>query len=394
MERETKVHSLYNESRTATFEASEYFDRWRRAREQLLEAKLDALLVTSEMNYTYFTGHDSPAWVIKSRPMIFLLPLEDEPAIITTFIAETKELSPIHNLYSYVGFESDACKMVEDVIRELGLDRGNIGCELGVEQRLGISYNEFRSLQANLPQVNWVDATAQLWHLRIRKSPAELGYLRTAGRLQSAAYQALLPYIRSGISELELFRIFARELVENGMEPPGYVAMHSGLGNYGRVSCWPTCRTLIPGDLWFMDNGATFHGYWTDFGRTVAIGKAAKEQKRDYSIAYNATQAALQAVRPGVPVSEIRLAADAVLDAEGIPMYPRARIGHGIGLDITEPPSILEVENELLEPGMVLAIEPRIDREYGHFQTEENFVVTEQGFELLSQPQSPELLEV
>jgi Xaa-Pro aminopeptidase len=359
----------------------------------MVRARLDALLVTSETNYAYFTGHDTPAWAIKSRPMAFLLPLEAEPVLITAMVAETAAMSPVTEILGYDGFEDAARKALSGVMQNDRLTRGRIGCEFGVEQRLGLPFDEFRKLQAEVPDAEWLDASTVLWELRLHKSPAEVVCMRRAAKIQSEAYRQLLPRVHAGMKESELHRIFVHALVDQGVERPGYVAMHSGEGNYRRVSSWPTDRVLAHGDLWFIDSGARYRGYWTDFGRTVAVGKPSREQRDYYHIAYSAMHAALEIAGPGVRVSELRTAADRVLQQHGIHEKHWARIGHGIGLDLTEPPSVLPTDDHLLEPGMVLAIEPRIDMECGHFQTEEDLVITDEGYELLSEPQNPSLPE-
>jgi Xaa-Pro aminopeptidase len=357
---------------------------------------LDALLVTSEANCIYFTGHETPGWVIKSRPHIFLLPLERDPVLLTALAAEAEKHTPIPDVRSYAssGFEPAAREMLADVLREAKLTRGRIGCEFGHEQRIGLSYADWRRLETDFQDAEWVDAGDLFWDLRMRKSPAELEYMRRAGQANAVAFRVLLPLVKLGMAERELHRLLAAALVDAGSERPGYVAMHSGPGNYNRVSSWPTNRVLQPGDLLFIDSGARCHGYWSDYGRTVAIGTSTPQQVHDYNLAYRSMQAALELVRPGIAVSKLWSATSAVLAAEGVSSQSSARVGHGLGLDLTEPPSILATESLLLEPGMVIAIEPRIDAEHGHFQTEENLVVTERGYELLSDAQIADLLVV
>src|SRR5207249_7003212 len=132
-------------------------------------------------------------------------------------------------------------------------------------------------------------------------------------------------------------------------------------------------------------------GYWADYVRMAAVGQPTADQRRRYQAVFRASRAVLAAVRPGVPVAALaRLCAEQLASA-GEALGSASRIGHGIGLNLTEPPSLNESDPTVLEPGMALAIEPTIVAADGRFVVEENLIVTEAGLELLSEPASPEL---
>lgn len=356
-------------------------------------AGLDALLLTSEANYRYLSGHYSAFWLSKARPMMVLLPRERDPILFLTTnqVPQAGLMSPVRDIRSWDGFMAEAIPVLAEAIRGVGLARGRIGAELGFKQRLGMPVTEFRRLQAALPQTAFVDAAELLWRLRRVKSPAEVVCLREAARITGEAYQAMFDTVRPGMTEREAHRTFLVELFRRGAERPGYIPITSGPGNYHRRTGGPTDRALEPGDLLWLDGGCSYQGYWADFSRTVAVGRCTAEQAKAYREVRAATHGCLEQVRPGRPVGAVARRAQQEFERRGFPWGAVSRVGHGIGLDLTEPPSIRSDVDEPLEPGMVLTIEPTLVAEHGLYQLEEIYVVTEGGHELLTAPASTEL---
>ena len=142
--------------------------------------------------------------------------------------------------------------------------------------------------------------------------------------------------------------------------------------------------------MW-MDGGCVYRGYWSDFARMVAVGGATDLQRRRYRTVRAIMHRCIQVVRPGVTMAELtQLAMKQCVEA-GVALNAHSRIGHGIGLDITEPPSINLTDATVIQPGMALTMEPTSSTDYGFFQLEENFVVTSEGTELLTEPAPEEL---
>lgn len=375
------------------FDKAEFESRWQRARTLMAEARLEALFITSESNFRYLSGHVTPFWVSKTRPLFFLLPLRREPILLVTTnqVATAQATSWVEEVRYWEGFAAEGVDLVAQTIRDLGLASGRIGAELGSEQRLGLPYNEFVRLQSLLPQAAFVDAADLLWQLRQVKSPAEIVYLRQAALITSRAYEELFATVHEGMSEQEVFATFVSSTFRQGAERPGYVPLHSGDGNYGRHATYPTNRILRQGDLLWMDGGCVYHGYWSDCSRLVAIGQASEQQKDRYRKVRTIIHTCLHAVRPGIPLTELTRLARQEFEKAGLPFSSLSRIGHGLGLDITEPPSLNLTDPTIIQPGMVLTMEPTCATDFGFFQLEENFVVTPDGYTLLTEPAPEEL---
>jgi Xaa-Pro aminopeptidase len=123
----------------------------------------------------------------------------------------------------------------------------------------------------------------------------------------------------------------------------------------------------------------------------AAIGRATAEQAATYRAVREMTHGALAAVRPGRPFAEVVAGVRYQFERRGLAWGATSRIGHGIGLDLTEPPSLRADAPDVFEPGMVLTIEPTVLADHGLYQLEEIYVVTETGAELLTPPSDPEL---
>ena len=143
----------------------------------------------------------------------------------------------------------------------------------------------------------------------------------------------------------------------------------------------------------YMGAGCAYHAYWSDQVRVFAVGRATDHQRRLYAVMHEAFESCFAIMRPGVAVRDIMRTSLAVLEAGGAGPYVGrlGRIGHGTGLDLSEPPSINADDPGVLEPGMVLYLEPNFLSPEGNFLVEDTVLVTENGCELLSSRAPAEL---
>jgi len=383
-------------SLTPEFPREEFEDRWRRAREGMTRRNLDALLITSEANYRYLSGHYSGFWISKARPMLMLLPREREPILLMTQnqVPLAEAMSPVKDLRSWDGFMTEAIPALADAIRSAGLHQGRIGAELGFKQRLGMPVLELFHLESLLPDAAFVDAADLFWELRRCKSAREVAYLQDSIRITCEAYDAMFATVHPGMTERDVHRTFLVELFKRGAERPGYIPVTSGAGNYYRRTGGPTDRKLEPGDLLWFDGGCSFMGYWSDLSRMIAVQQATAEQRRTYREVRAITHACLQEVGAGRPIAGIDRRARAEFKTRGLRYGSASRVGHGIGLDHTEPPSLREDVEGSLQAGMVLSIEPTVLADHGLYQIEELYVVAEGGYTLLTRAAADELTVV
>ncbi len=143
----------------------------------------------------------------------------------------------------------------------------------------------------------------------------------------------------------------------------GHGLVVTGAGLSAGAPYGPSRRTLCPGDLIVLDTGTTRDGYTADESRTFVVGQPNPAQRALFAVTQDAEEAALEALRPGVPVGDVYAAVDAVIEAGAGPGFPAGSltlpgfVGHGIGLELDEPPVLWPKDDTVLREGIVLAVE-------------------------------------
>ena len=230
--------------------------------------------------------------------------------------------------------------------------------------------------------------------LRILKEPAEVERIRAAVQLASGLFDKTVAAIRPGVPEQVVaaeLEYAARMAGADSMSFDTIVAAgpRSALP-HGRASMNPIPRHGFV----VLDFGVILRDYCSDMTRTVYVGKPSREVRRLYQAVRDAQEAALEAVRPGQIVGQVDRAARSVLRRAGLARYFTHSTGHGVGLEIHEPPRIARGQQEVLKPGMVITIEPgAYVPGYGGVRIEDMVVVTTTSCEVLT-PTTKELLAV
>jgi Xaa-Pro aminopeptidase len=303
-------------------------------------------------------------------------------------IAVIQRTSWLSDIRSWLGFADDSLPLLVELLREMGLLGEKIGIDYGEEMRLGMPLTTFRKLEELVQGTRFVDGSPALWEVRRIKSSAEIAYIRRSCLASSAGFEAGAQATRAGITERELHRRMAIAMLEGGADYVNWLPIHSGARNYANFTMGPTDRMLEVADMVWADAGTTVHAYYSDFDRIWAVGRASDQQREAYRRIWDVTRACVDVIRPGIPIADIVRVRDDAYRRMGIveARSRSGRIGHCSGLDITEPPSVASSEPTILEPGLVIHIEPKIIHSFGFFQLEEVLVVTSQGYTYLSPP--------
>lgn len=367
----------------------EYGQRLERLRAGMADEGLDALLLTTGLNLAYFSGYPSPARNV-ARPFFVLLPGKSDPVFFshTGHALEARRFSWISCVREYTELSRAPVELIAEALAERGIGAGVIGMELGYEQTLDISPLEFRRLESGLAPARLADASRLLWSLRAVKSAYEIDCIRAACRLTADAYAATFAEIRPGMTESAVFAAMHARL-EKAEWGNVFLVIASGEGNYDLVTKPPEERPIERGELVWMDAGCTVAGYWSDFSRACVAGKASGEQKRAQEAIQRITAAAVSMIRPGVEASSIARYCLREIESLPFPVTSKTavlagRIGHGVGLNMTEPPHLGVYDDTPLRAGMVVTVEPGVATSYGTFHVEENVLVTEDGYAILS----------
>ena len=248
-------------------------------------------------------------------------------------------------------------------------------------------------LMSVAPGAKVTKAGTVLRGLRIRKDPAELAALRAAGRTVDDTIPEAVALCRPGRTEAQVERELRAALLRRSRD--GAVAFT--IIAAGPSAAFPhhetSDRPLRPGDVVILDYGTRLGGYHSDITVTCSVGEPADpEARRVYRVVYEAQQAALRAVRPGATCGEIDRAARGVIEAAGYGPRFLHRTGHGLGLQVHEPPFLVAGSDEPLEEGMVFSIEPGIYLP-GRFGVRLEVIasVSADGVSLINAPSAPEL---
>lgn len=372
------------------FPKEEYVSRWQRAKKLMAQKGIDALFISEGTNFTYFSGGTKDFSF--TRPTFFILPIDRDPAAIVQWFTRDRHKREmwIDDIRLYKSLTGAPVDLIIETLKELGLSNSVIGAEIGFEQRLGITLDDFNKIAKRLPAAKFVDASEVLWALRMIKSQAEIECLRTAGQITAKAYEKLFSRIGEGIKEREVLSLLEDFHKEGGGARP-FGFMNSNPDNYV-MNCGsggkPSEYSLTKGNVLWIDAGCFYREYASDYSRMASIGAPSADQKKMHSLVCEITQKCIDCVKPGIEVSLI----DAINSAEWRKAgkdydqinFGGGRIGHGVGMMVAEPPHVATYDHTVLEPGMVITIEPGIVTDYGCFHVEQNILVTNKGSEILS----------
>lgn len=246
--------------------------------------------------------------------------------------------------------------------------------------------------------VNLVPKEDPVAELRLVKTREEIAKIHEAARLTEDALQELLEQIKIGMSERELALKLEWIMREKGAEKPAFelivaVGENSALPHYHP---YPGDRKVQKGDLLLFDIGTRLDGYCSDMTRVVAVGQVPSPQAHEiYDLVLRANRAGLAAVKPGAAGVDIDAAARDVIAQAGHKDHFGHGLGHGVGLEVHEGPSLSPLSEDTLQTGMVVTVEPGVYLS-GSFgvRIEELVAITEKGCEILTSFPCDRLIEV
>ena len=381
------------------FPQEEFDGRLARAQGLMAAHGLGALLLTTEPDIRWFTGFLTQFWLSPTRPWFLVVPAAGRPiAVIPSIGAEAMGRTWIDDIRPWPAPrpEDDGVSLLASALSEAG---GPVGVPMGAETYLRMPLADFDRLRAALPGTGWRDATSVLRALRQVKSAAEIAKIAEACRFACDAFDRLPEIARAGMTEVEVFRAFKIACLEAGADDVDYLVGGAGPGGYGDIISPPGDRRLQAGDVLILDVGVVFDGYYCDFDRNFSVGPPSPAVQRAHDVVWRATEAGLAAARPGATCADLFAAMDAVMAPPAHRTGPKSdgggevgRLGHGLGMVLTEFPSITPWDRTELVPGMVLTLEPGMALAPGRMMVhEENIVITEGAPRLLTRRAPPEI---
>jgi len=348
-------------------------------RQQQATHDLDYVALMPGANLRYLTGLNLHLY---ERPIVFFFHREGCPtSILPTLEAPRIEANLPFEAELFVYSDEEGHQPAfERACRALNL----AGKRLGVEF-LNMRVLELKQLEQYAPGCQTLDAGGVISELRMIKDAEEVEHMRQAIRITEQALQEVADAIQPGRADSEIAAELKIAFLRAGAQGMSFEPI-VGVGPDSASShVVPSGRVIEPGDLIVIDCGVTYQGYAADITRTFAVGPIAPQLERVYEIVKEANAAGRAAVRPGVSAQEVDRAARQVIGRAGYGEYFVHRTGHGLGLEIHEPPYIVEGNEELLQPGMTFTVEPGIYLPgQGGVRIEDDVLVTPQGAETLT----------
>ncbi|WP_350655729.1 Xaa-Pro peptidase family protein [Psychrobacter sp. S1-30-MNA-CIBAN-0213] len=377
------------------FEQSEFEERTARAQKVMHNMKLDAMFFTTEPNVRYFTGFHTQFWKSPTRPWFIVIPVEGKPiAVVPEIGASGMAETWVDDIITWPSPrpEDDGISLVADTLNMLPNRYGRVGATLGIESHLRMPINNYLQLTEKVNK-EFVDISLAVHELRQIKSQAEIEKTREVCRITNFGFNKLPSYARVGMTEREICKQLRIDMLQEGADECPYIIAGSGYDGYDSIIMGPTDRAIEDGDVLIIDTGAARDGYFSDFDRNWAFGHASEQTKAAYRATYEATTKGFEAARPGATTTDIYNAMWGVLEANGALGNDVGRLGHGLGIELTERPSITATDNSVLKAGMIMTLEPGMVYAPGKSMVhEENIVITEDGAEWLSVRAEPELI--
>jgi Xaa-Pro aminopeptidase len=361
----------------------EFSPRQKNLRQQLGEFKLDAILISYLPNIRYLCGFTGSAG--------FLLVSKDEKTFFTDSRYKRQAREEVNGAKVIIA-RGAVITAVADWIA--GCGRRSRKFTLGIEAE-HLTVAERKRLVDLLPSGTRLrNAPPLVEKARMVKDGDELQRIRAAVQLGATLFDRALEVIKPGVKEVEVaaeMEYQARRAGAEGMSFPTIIA--SGARSalpHGRASE----HSIVPGGFVVCDFGVILAGYCSDQTRTVWVGLELDKARSAYYAVKAAQEAAIAAVRPGITAGDVDSAARKVLAKAGFGRYFTHSTGHGVGLEIHEPPRVAAAQTEVLKPGMVITIEPGIyfPGEWG-IRIEDMVAVTDSGCEVLT-PTSKDFVAV
>lgn len=368
------------------FPDAEFHARVRRAQERMGFHGLAALLLTTEPELRYYTGFLTRFWESPTRPWFVVLPASGAPiAVIPSIGRHLMSQSWITDIRTWDApdYADDGVGLLAETLNEISAPAAQIGVAMGHESHLRMPLNSWEALRRLIGTREFCSDQEITKGLRRIKSDAEIAKIAEAAQIADRAFARVPEIAETGAPLSSVFRKFQMLCLEEGADWVAYLAGAAGRGGYGDVISPATVAPLAEGDVLMLDTGLVWDGYFCDFDRNYSLGPPAPEIAEAHHKLIDATQAAIEIAKPGRTFAELFDAMNAILNLD----EGAGRLGHELGMELTEGASILPHDSRVLAPGMVLTIEPYIricDQKI--MVHEENVVIREHGAEHLSQP--------
>lgn len=332
----------------------------------LQEKALDCVIVSNLKNLRYASGFSGSAAI--------LLVFADKAILFTDFryMEQAAQESPDCEIVQHGG------NIYADIAKATSTAKS-----VGYEESY-VTVETFAHMQKAMPDKKWLGL--KLDGLRMIKDEQELSYIEEAVRIADAAFSRLLPQVRLGMTELEAAALLEYYIKQCGGSKTSFPTIVASGKRSSLPHGQPTDKKIDAGEFVLFDFGAVYEGYCSDITRTVVMGEPDDKQREIYDLVLKAQMAAINALKPGITGSEgDSYARNIIADAGYGDMFGHGT-GHSLGLNIHEEPRLSPANKTILQPNMLLTVEPGVYiPDWGGVRIEDLLVVTEEGARILTQ---------
>ena len=344
-------------------------ERVNKLQAQLGKNEIDALLVTKRENIRYLSGFTGSSGVIV---------ITSNSASFITDFRYTEQANDQVKGYDIIELDTSLIKSVADVVSRESIKR------LGIEQD-AMTVGQYRAYEKDV-DAQLIETSGIVEKLRLIKDESEIKIMKEAAAIADAAYAHIQTFIRPGRTEREVANELEMFMRSKGADSSSFdMIVASGLRSalpHGVASD----KVIESGELVTLDFGAYYKGYCSDITRTLAIGPISDELRQIYDTVLRAQLAGVEGIRAGITGIEADALTRDIIKEAGYGEYFGHSTGHGLGMEVHEAPGLSFRSDTVLEPDMVVTIEPGIYiNGVGGCRIEDDVVITEDGCYLLTQ---------
>ncbi|MBU9712937.1 M24 family metallopeptidase [Evansella tamaricis] len=340
-------------------------------------SNIDVLMCQTRANVFYYSGFDTDPherivaiFILKDRDPFFICPH-----------MEVNQVKPIFTNGEIIGYSDtdNPWEKIKDAFHTRELAPRKIAVESS------LSWDRVKNLINLFPSADLVEGDDAILSKRIIKSEKEIALLREAAKFADLGIEIGIESLEEGISEMEVLAKIEYELKKAGVREMSFSTMvlfgEKGGDPHGK----PGNRLLRKGDSVLFDLGVVWKGYCSDITRTVFFDHVTEREQTIYEAVLEAEEASLKKCKPGNAISTLDNTARNILEKKGFGEYFPHRIGHGLGIEVHEYPSLNAKNDSPLMPGMTFTIEPGvyIPNQVG-VRIEDDVLITESGYETLT----------
>jgi Xaa-Pro aminopeptidase len=248
-----------------------------------------------------------------------------------------------------------------------------------------VPYAAYLAWQDANPTIDWVPSRGLVAAQREVKDDLEIAAIRRACAITSASVTAAMAALAPGITEREIAAEIERNFKRLGADGLAFPTLVASGDRSALPHPQPSDRRIQPGECLLIDAGCTVGGYGSDMTRSLVLGRPDARQREVWDAVRAALAAGLNAIRPGVPARAVDAACRRVLAERGLEAHFGHDTGHGVGLTLHEGPRLAADSDDVLEPGMIVTVEPGVYLSgWGGVRLEELALVTANGAEVLT----------